>query len=135
MVATFRDMIPMLMCEDVQESIRFYTKVLGFNVTSQMDDVGKSGWASLNQGKVQIMLASPSYLPEGVKVDGRYPQLVLYFYPDDIEALHQSVRNQGYAATDLVVRFYGMKEFEMVDPSGHMLVFGQDTDEEPTPEA
>lgn len=135
MVATFRDMIPMLMCEDVQESIRFYTKVLGFNVTSRMDDVGKSGWASLNQGKVQIMLASPSYLPEGVKVDGRYPQLVLYFYPDDIEALHQSVRNQGDAATDLVVRFYGMKEFEMVDPSGHMLVFGQDTDAEPTPEA
>ena len=122
----------MLICDDTQQSIHFYTNVLGFSVTGRMDDVGKTGWASLNHGPVQIMLASPNYLPDPVKVDGRYPQMMLYFYPDDVVALHQAVRDKGYQTTELVVRFYGMKEFEMLDPSGHVLVFGEDTDEEPT---
>ena len=127
-----KDLVPMLICDDTQESIRFYTEVLGFGVSGRMDDVGKTGWASLNQGKTQIMLASPDYFPTAVKVDGRYPQMVLYFYPDDVEQLHQSVAENGWESTDLIVRFYGMKEFEVIDPSGHILVFGQETDDEPT---
>ncbi len=133
MAQKFDDLIPMLICDDTQQSIRFYTEVLGFTVTARMDDVGRSGWASLNQGNAQIMLASPSYFPQPVKVDGRYPQMVLYFYPEDVVALHAAVRAKGYEATELVVRFYGMREFEMLDPSGHVLVFGQETDDPATP--
>ena len=127
------DLIPMLMCDDTQQSIAFYTEMLGFSVTGRMDDVGKSGWASLNQGATQIMLASPHGGSTPVKVEGRYPQMVLYFYPDDVEALHADLQSKGCLVSDLVVRFYGMKEFELLDPSGHVLVFGQDTDEPPTP--
>jgi uncharacterized glyoxalase superfamily protein PhnB len=47
---------------------------------------------------------------------------------EDVERLHADVREKGYETTDLVDRFYGMKEFEMLDPSGHVLVFGQETD-------
>ena len=128
-----KDLIPMLMCDDTQQSIEFYTSVLGFQVTSRMDDVGKTGWASLNHGPVEIMLASPTYMPAAQKIDGRHTQMMLYFYPDDVEQLHASVRELGYPVSDLAVRFYGMKEFEVVDPSGHILVFGQETDEEPPP--
>lgn len=129
-----KDMIPMLICDDVQASIQFYTELLGFRVTGRMDNVGISGWASLNHGSVQIMLASPTYIPQPVKVDGRYPQLMLYFYPENIDTLHATVREHGRETTELVVRFYGMKEFEMLDPSGHVLVFGEETAEPPTPE-
>lgn len=128
------ELVPMLMCDDVQESIRFYTQVLGFNVKDRMDDVGKSGWAFLTHGRVRLMLASPHGASEPVKVDGRYPQTVYYFYPEDVVALRESIVAKGYDATGLAVRFYGMKEFEMLDPSGHLLVFGQDTHEQPTPE-
>ena len=129
-----KDLIPMLMCHDTPASIRFYTEVLGFAVNSRMDEVGKSGRASLNNGPVQIRLASPQLAPEPVRVEGRYPQLVLYFYPQDVVALHAAVRAYGYTSSDLTVRFYGMKECEMLDPSGHVLVFGPETDEAPTPE-
>ena len=121
--------VPMLMCDDVGESIDFYTNVLGFEVRQRMDDVGKSGWAYLTHAAAHLMLASPHDSPDGVKIDGKYPQTVYYFYPDDVEALHRSVRDQDYATSDLRVTFYGMKEFEMNDPSGHVLLFGQDTDE------
>ena len=128
-----KDLVTMLICDDVQKSIRFYSDVLGFRLTNRMDDVGPSGWASLNHGTIQLMLASPHQAPAPVKVDGRYPQVCFYFYPEDVEALRASILNQGHAASELVVRFYGMKEFEMLDPSGHVLVFGQETDEPPTP--
>lgn len=122
-----KEMVAMLMCDDVQESIRFYTDVLGFSVIDRMDTVGKSGWASLEHGTVRIMLASPGYIPEPQKSEGRYSQAMYYFYPEDVESLHDEVTQHGLQATELTTRFYGMKEFEMLDPSGHVLVFGQET--------
>lgn len=133
MSRTLDDLVPMLICDDVQESIRFYTDALGFKVTDRMDDVGKSGWATLVHLSARLMLASPHHAPEPLKVDDRYPQVVFYFYPEDVVALRESILAKGYKASELAVRFYGMKEFEMVDPSGHVLLFGQETDEEPTP--
>ncbi len=55
-----------------------------------------------------------------------------YFYLDDVVALWESIKAQGYAVSDLRVAFYGMKEFDMSDPSGHVLWFGQETDEDRT---
>ena len=122
----FLDLVPMLMCEDVQASIRFYTAVLGFEVRGRMDDVGTTGFASLRNGKTALMLASPSYIPQGKKVDGCFPQSNYYFYVADAEALRQSIVEKGWEATECVDRFYDIKEFELVDPDGHVLVFGQD---------
>ncbi|MDE0420555.1 MAG: VOC family protein [Gammaproteobacteria bacterium] len=122
----FLDLVPMLMCTDVQASIRFYTDVLGFEVTGRMDDVGATGFAHLRNGRTAVMLASPSYIPPGQKVDGRFPQSHYYFYVADAEGLRQSIVDKGWEATECVDRFYDIKEFELVDPDGHVLVFGQD---------
>lgn len=121
-----KDLVPILICDDVQVSIAFYTEVLGFTVTGREDDLGKTGWASLNQGDVQLMLASPTYLPEGVKVDGYYPQALFYLYPENVEALYALLKEQGHEVGELTVRGYGMKEFQLIDPSGHVLVFGEE---------
>ena len=121
-----KDLVPILMCDDVQHSIGFYTDVLGFQVKAREDDLGKSGWAYLTQGPVDLMLASPSYLPDPVKVDGQYPQLQLYFYPDDVRRYRDTIVERGAGASPLETRAYGMLEFQVVDPSGHVLVFGQE---------
>ncbi len=68
------------------------------------------------------------------RTDGKYPQAVYYFYPEDVVALRDSIIAKNEEVSELQVRFYGMKEFEMLDPDGHMLLFGQDTGEAPTPE-
>ncbi len=134
MAPRMNDLVPMLVCQDVQASIKFYCDVLGFEVVERMDDVGVSGWASIKNHKTHLMLASPTYLPRAKKTEGRFPQAVFYFYPDDVVQLHKSVRTKGYEISDLVVRFYGMKEFEMLDLDGHVLTFGQKTEDSPTPE-
>jgi len=57
---------------------------------------------------------------------------IFYFYPDDVLALHEHVTQEGYKPTPLQVTFYGMKEFSLQDPDGHVLSFGQDSDEQCT---
>ena len=122
----FLDLVPMLMCADVRASVRFYCDVLGFEVVDRMDDVGATGFASLRNGPAQIMLASPTYIPRAPRVEGRYPQAAYYFYVEDVDALRESVTAAGWSATECVDRFYGLREFEVVDPEGHVLLFGQD---------
>ena len=129
-----RELVPMLMCEDTQASIRFYTEVLGFKVEDRMDDVGSSGWAFLGRGRTRIMLASPTDIPAGVKVGGRFPQSLYYIYVSDAAALRASIVAKGVTASELTERFYRMREFEIVDPEGHVLVFGEDIDPPPTVE-
>ncbi len=126
------DLIPMLLSDDVPRSIRFYTEVLGFRVVNEMKDVGKSGWASLRNGKTSLMLSSPTYVPETPTINGRHNQAIYYFYPENVVALRESIVAKGQPVSDLRVTFYGMKEFEMADPDGHVLWFGETTDEEPT---
>jgi hypothetical protein len=57
---------------------------------------------ALQNGKTALMLGSPTSVP--------------------VIALRESIAAGGHCVSDLRVTFYGMKEFEMVDP-----------DEEPTP--
>ena len=45
---------------------------------------------------------------------------------------HLQQAAKGFGVSDMRVAFYGMKEFDMVDPSGHVLWFGQETDEDRT---
>lgn len=124
-MAPFLDLVPMLMCADVRASVRFYCDVLGFEVVDRMDDVGATGFASLRNGAAQIMLASPTYIPQAPRVEGRHPQSAYYFYVEDVDALRQAVVDADWPATECVDRFYGLREFEVVDPEGHVLLFGQ----------
>jgi uncharacterized glyoxalase superfamily protein PhnB len=43
-----------------------------------------------------------------------------------VAALRAALLEKGHSPGELEDRFYGMREFEIVDPSGHVLVFGQD---------
>jgi uncharacterized glyoxalase superfamily protein PhnB len=121
----FTGLTPMLICADVQASIKFYTDVIGLEVDERMDDVGKSGWASVGRDGVHLMLASPTYFPDMPKVNDRYYQAQYYFYTDELDALREHIKAKGAETTEIIEQSYGMREFEMVDPDGHILIFGQ----------
>jgi uncharacterized glyoxalase superfamily protein PhnB len=58
----------------------------------------------------------------------------IYFYPENVVDLHAEAKRKEFQVSDLRVTFYGMKEFEVRDPDGHILWFGQKTDEPRTSE-
>ena len=64
------------------------------------------------------------------KTDGKYPQVQYYSYPEDIDALRESIVAKNYPVSGTAVRFYGMKEFELTDPDGHMVRIAVETEAE-----
>ena len=128
--------VPMLVCANVQTSIQFYRDILGFEVVDRMDDIGLTAWASLKRGPNRIMLTSASYLKSPrANSDGSLDSDVIhYFHCEDVVGIRSYLENAGVSVSDYYVRFYQKKEIEFRDPDGRLLIFGEDTDEEPTPE-
>jgi hypothetical protein len=83
----------------------------------------------LERDKVRLMFNQP---PGIVIFPEPKDRQIFYFYPDDIVSLHSTWKAASLAVTDLRVTIYGMKEFELRDPDGYWLWFGESTNEPPT---
>lgn len=82
------------------------------------------------------MLTSASYLKAPQQnADGTLDSDVIhYFHCEDVVGIRAHLERAGISVSDFYVRFYGKKEIEFPDPDGRLLIFGEDTDEDPTPE-
>ena len=112
-------LIPMLPVKSIPASVDFYCQMLGFEVEKRNDDWG---WAMLRFNECRLMVDQSINLHAGGPRDS-----ILYLYPDDIVAYHQSVRSNGLAVPELEVTFYGLTEFRISDPDGNRLWIGQVT--------
>lgn len=129
-------MTPMLNVSDVHRSLRFYQEVAGFELRSPRQAVDEWRWATIQSGDCTLMLAEsggPAPHPSQISAQGEegWP-VIYYFYPDDVVSLRGALRQKGFPVSKLRVTFYGMKEFELHDPDGHLLWFGQEAGEPPS---
>ncbi len=127
-------LIPMLNVSNLEASLDFYQRSLNFQVVSPKEALEEWRWGVIRSGDTELMLSETQTdlgLTRNIdpEHDTSWPT-IFYFYPDDIESLYEHVTRSGFKATPLVVTFYGMKEFSLQDPDGHLLTFGQDVDEE-----
>jgi catechol 2,3-dioxygenase-like lactoylglutathione lyase family enzyme len=117
----------MLLTHDLDETIAFYTDVLGFTIVGTFGEPPM--WCSLRRDDVSLMFVwePPHDHAPGEEHDHPDPTLtgVLYIYPDDVSALHDAVRGRADIAEPLGVRPHGMREFDVLDPSGYRLRFGE----------
>jgi len=125
-----KNLIPMLNVSDIEASLTFYREALFFEVVSDPNAVQEWRWATIRSGETELMLSETESPPKLIKeVDPQectdWPA-IFYFYPDDVLQLHAHVTKAGFMPTPLVDTIYGMKEFSLQDPDGHMLSFGQD---------
>lgn len=125
-----KSLTPMLSVLDLGQTMAFYTDRLGFRVRSAFGD--PPIWCTLERDGVTIMFNQPSAAEMAALPRHTRDYLVLYFYPDDVAALHAAWSAAGLRVTNLRTTVYGMKEFELRDPDGIWLWFGQDTDEAAT---
>ena len=130
---TLTRLIPMLNVSNIDKSVGFYREALGFEVVSDPALVSEWRWATIRSGDVELMLSETGSAP-GLRTtvdphaNTSWP-VIFYFYPDDVSALFAEVIRKGYQSTPLEVTHYGMLEFSLQDPDGHVLSFGQDADE------
>jgi hypothetical protein len=74
------------------------------------------------------------YLPGLILLPNKRMANIARIRPGNVVGLHAEAKRKEFQVSDVRVTFYGMKEFEVRDPDGHILWFGQGTDEPPTSE-
>jgi uncharacterized glyoxalase superfamily protein PhnB len=127
---------PMLNVSNIEHSLDFYREVAGFDRVSPREALEQWRWAYIKSGDCELMLSesggpAPQVSESNPSREEGWP-VIYYFYPDDVVTLHAEVKRKGFQVSDLRVTFYGMKEFELRDPDGHILWFGQATGAPPT---
>lgn len=129
----FKNLRPMLACTDLPAAVRFYVENLGFNCNAMHGD--PPVWAEVERDGTAIMLNAPPAddVRRDVPRSSRDYQ-IYYVDVENITALHSELKARGVKVSDLRVAFYQMKEFEVRDPDGHWIWFGEPTDDAPTPE-
>lgn len=110
--------VPVLYVANMEESIRFYTNVLGFFCADRTD-----GWATLQCGGAQVMLSLPNdHLPfEKPEFTGSF-----YFQAEDVNCLWKKFRDKASIVYPIEDFDYGMREFAIRDNNGYILQFGQE---------
>lgn len=95
----FKQLTPMLWTENLEESIAFYTEILGFTCGEFNEEWQ---WAALHKNETELMFARPNaHTPyEKIGFTGS-----LYFEVDEVETLWQTLQNK----TEIV---YNLETFD-----------------------
>jgi catechol 2,3-dioxygenase-like lactoylglutathione lyase family enzyme len=98
---------------DTSRSILFYRDVLGFEIREQAGTVE----AACGPARIQFVAEEP-----------REPA-ILFFQTADVDAMHAAIRARGgMPSRPEKVNWIKMRMFEIRDPDGHTLWFGQSCD-------
>jgi catechol 2,3-dioxygenase-like lactoylglutathione lyase family enzyme len=109
------------MVDDVDDSVAFYTKQLGFNVLSS----APPAFADVTRGNLRLLLAGPQSSAGRPMPDGRKPGPGgwnrIHFIVDDIESEVGRLRDVGVTFRNDIVTGPGGKQILLEDPSGNVI--------------
>jgi catechol 2,3-dioxygenase-like lactoylglutathione lyase family enzyme len=109
------------MVNDVDESIAFYTKLLGFELLTS----AAPAFADVQRGNLRLLLAGPTSsagrpMPDGAK-PGPGGWNRIHFVVDDIDAEVAQLRDAGGRFRNDIVEGPGGKQILLQDPSGNVV--------------
>jgi catechol 2,3-dioxygenase-like lactoylglutathione lyase family enzyme len=113
------------MVDDVDESIAFFTKYLGFELLTS----ASPAFADVKRGNLRLLLAGPQSSAGRPMPDGRTPGPGgwnrIHFVVDDIDAEVARLREAGATFRNDIVTGPGGKQILLEDPSGNVVEFFQ----------
>ena len=109
------------MVTDVEASIDFYTKLLGFDLAFS----AAPAFAEVHRGNLRLLLAGPASSAGRPMPDGTTPGPGgwnrLHFVVDDIEAEVARLRDAGGTFRNDILEGPGGKQILLLDPSGNVV--------------
>jgi uncharacterized glyoxalase superfamily protein PhnB len=121
---------PNLMVNDIEETVEYYTDVLGFTLLMTVPETGKLDWAMVKRNDVVLMFQTKKSLSSGLpRMAGEKPGggLTFYIKVDRISEIHEEFfHNEAEIISDLESTFYNTIEFSVVDVNGYVLTFSEE---------
>ena len=109
------------MVDDVDDSIAFFTKQLGFDLLSS----ASPAFADVVRGNLRLLLAGPQSSAGRPMPDGQKPGPGgwnrIHFIVDDIESEVARLRDGGVTFRNDIVTGPGGKQILLEDPSGNVI--------------
>ena len=109
------------MVNDVDESIVFYTKLLGFEILTNF----APAFADVQRGSLRLLLSGPTSSAGRPMPDGARPGPGgwnrIHFIVDDIEAEVARLREAGADFRNDIIEGPGGKQILLQDPSGNVV--------------
>lgn len=128
------DVVPNLVVSDIDRSTAFYRDVLGFSIVQTVPDAAPFVFVWLRRDEVSVFLnAAAAVREEHPELANRTPggTNTLFFtmeaadVPSGIDALFDRIKPHARVCMPLKNQFYGMREFGIEDPDGHVIFFAQ----------
>lgn len=109
---------PILPVRDLSRSLSFYEQ-LGFTTEFLWQEPPTYAVLTANEANLHLSLLAPQHRDRKVRS-------VLYLFVQDVDQMYESCQAAGLAIeVELGDRDYGMRDFELLDPDGHLLTFGE----------
>ena len=125
---TFTSVTPNLLVRDIDRSTTFYRDVLGFTVKQTVPDAAPFVFVWLERDGVPVFLNDPKAVEHDFPGAASRPPggtATLFFIITGVDAYHAHVAPHVEILMPLKTQFYGMREFAVADPDGHILTFAQ----------
>ena len=127
-MTTFTSVTPNLIVQDIERATAFYRDVLGFAVKQTVPDSAPFVFVWLERDGVPVFLNDPKAVAHDFPDATSRPSggtATLFFVVTDVDALHAQVAPHARVVMPLKTQFYGMREFAVEDPDGHLITFAE----------
>src|SRR5262245_28005192 len=127
-MTTFSSVTPNLLVRNIEASTTFYRDVLGFTVKQTVPDAAPFVFVWLERDGVPVFLNDPAAVEKDVPGGADRPSggtATLFFVITGVDDLHAQVASKTRIVMSLLTQFYGMREFAIEDPDGHLLTFAE----------
>jgi len=116
----FSHCAPVLSVDNAVDTARFYKEKLGFEIAFTYGDPPYYVVVKRGQG-VSI------HFSEREDCTAKIQPCCVYIFVTNVDAVYDEYLSKGVdVAAPPENQEYGMREFDVVDPNGHFLTFGQD---------
>ena len=119
------------MVDDVEQSIEFYTQLLGFDVLTN----ASPAFADVKRGNLRLLLSGPKSSAGRPMPDGTQPGPGgwnrIHFIVDDLDTEVGRLGDVGASFRNDVVEGPGGKQILLQDPSGNVIELFQPADRHP----
>jgi catechol 2,3-dioxygenase-like lactoylglutathione lyase family enzyme len=114
--SSFETVAPVFGVADVERSRAYYTDQLGFSVEFEWKDEEEVQYVVLSKGHTGLHLSQHQ----------NPPPTVAYFFVSGVQKYYEALQTTDAMITEQIRDYpWEMREFELKDPDGHKLIFGE----------